>query len=78
MSMSVDGFVAGPNQSLVEPLGERVAGRLHRWMFEQPEANAGAIEEITAAGAYIMGRNMGAWDEGWRGWWARSPNRRRG
>jgi dihydrofolate reductase len=78
MSMSVDGFVAGPNQSLEEPLGERVGGRLHRWMFEEPEANAAAIEAITAAGAYIMGRNMfgpgrGTWDQEWRGWWGEEP-----
>ena len=36
-------------------------------MFEQPEANAAEIEAITAAGAFIMGRNMfgpgrGDWD----------------
>ena len=34
MSMSVDGFVAGPNQSLANPFGEGVGDRLHRWMFE--------------------------------------------
>jgi hypothetical protein len=27
-------------------------------MFEEPEANAAAIEPITGAGAFIMGRNM--------------------
>jgi hypothetical protein len=44
MSMSVDGFVAGPNQSLANPFGERVGDRLHRWMFEEPEANAAEIQ----------------------------------
>jgi dihydrofolate reductase len=78
MAMSVDGFVAGPNQSMAEPFGEGVSGRLHRWMFEEPEANAAVIEAITAAGAYIMGRNMfspgrGAWDEDWKGWWGDEP-----
>jgi dihydrofolate reductase len=78
MAMSVDGFVAGPNQSAAEPFGEGVEGRLHRWMFEEPEANAAAIEAITAAGAYVMGRNMfgpgrGAWDEQWKGWWGDEP-----
>ena len=78
MAMSVDGFVAGPNQSAAEPFGEGVEGRLHRWMFEEPEANAAAIEAITAAGAYVMGRNMfgpirGGWDEDWRGWWGDEP-----
>jgi dihydrofolate reductase len=78
MAMSVDGFVAGPNQSLAEPFGEGVGNRLHRWMFDEPQANAAAIEAITAAGAYIMGRNMfgpgrDAWDEQWKGWWGDEP-----
>ncbi|NVI92424.1 dihydrofolate reductase family protein [Actinomadura sp. BRA 177] len=77
IGISVDGFVAGPNQRLDEPLGDG-AERLHRWMFEQPEANAEAIEKITAAGAFIMGRNMfasgrGDWDLDWTGWWGDEP-----
>jgi dihydrofolate reductase len=58
MAMSVDGFAAGPNQTMDNPFGDGVDGRLHRWMFEEPEANAAAIEAITGAGAFIMGRNM--------------------
>jgi dihydrofolate reductase len=78
MAMSVDGFVAGTDQRLAEPFGDGPRGRLHRWMFEQPEANAAAIEAMNAAGAYIMGRNMfgpgrGAWDRAWRGWWGEDP-----
>ena len=78
MAMSVDGFVAGPNQSLAKPFGDGAVDRLHRWMFEQPEANAAEIEAIDAAGAYVMGRNMfgpgrGAWDESWTGWWGDEP-----
>jgi dihydrofolate reductase len=78
MAVSVDGFVAGPNQSLAQPFGDGVGDRLHRWMFEQPEANAAAIAAIDAAGAYVMGRNMfgpgrGAWDEQWTGWWGAEP-----
>jgi len=76
LTISLDGFVAGPNQSPAEPLGEN-GELLHRWMFEEPEANAAAIEGILASGAYIMGRNMfagpGAWDEDWRGWWGEEP-----
>ncbi|MEU8346895.1 RibD C-terminal domain-containing protein [Actinomadura meyerae] len=78
IGISVDGFVAGPNQRLEEPLGDG-AERLHRWMFEQPEANAEVIEKITAAGAFIMGRNMfgpvrGTWgDSDWTGWWGEEP-----
>jgi dihydrofolate reductase len=78
ISMSVDGFVAGPNQSRENPIGERAGDVLHRWMFEQRDANAAQIEAITASGAYVMGRNMfgpirGEWDEDWRGWWGEDP-----
>jgi dihydrofolate reductase len=75
--ISLDGYVAGPNQSRENPLGEG-GERLHRWMFEQPEANKAVIDEITSAGAYIMGRNMfgpdrGEWDLEWHGWWGPEP-----
>ncbi|MGI5325134.1 dihydrofolate reductase family protein [Actinomadura nitritigenes] len=78
IAMSVDGYVAGPNQSLENPIGEGAEDRLHRWMFEQPEANAKELEAITAAGAFIMGRNMfgpdrGEWDLDWTGWWGDEP-----
>ncbi len=78
LTISLDGFLAGPNQSPAEPLGEG-GELLHRWQFEEPEANAAAIEGILAAGAFIMGRNMfagpgpGAWDADWRGWWGEEP-----
>lgn len=76
LTISLDGFVAGPNQSLAEPLGEG-GERLHRWMFEEPGPNAAALEGILEAGAYIMGRNMfagpGVWDGAWRGWWGEEP-----
>jgi dihydrofolate reductase len=47
-------------------------------MFQEREANAAEIEAITAAGAFIMGRNMfgpgrGAWDAAWKGWWGDDP-----
>jgi dihydrofolate reductase len=78
MAMSVDGFVAGPNQTIDKPFGDGVDDRLHRWMFEQPEANAAEIKAITAASAYVMGRNMfgpgrGEWDVDWKGWWGDDP-----
>ena len=77
IGISVDGFVAGPNQSLEKPLGEG-AERLHRWMFEQSEENAAEIKAITDSGAFIMGRNMfgpirGEWDKEWIGWWGDDP-----
>ncbi len=78
LAISLDGYVAGPNQSHDEPFGEGVDGRLHRWMFEEPDENAVEIERLTAAGAFIMGRNMfgpgrGAWDLDWTGWWGDDP-----
>lgn len=76
LTISLDGFAAGPNQSLAEPLGEG-GELLHRWQFEEPESNAAERDGILAAGAFIMGRNMfagpGAWDEKWRGWWGEEP-----
>jgi dihydrofolate reductase len=77
ITISVDGFVAGPRQSRENPLGER-GELLHRWMFEQPELNPDEIASQTSAAAYVMGRNMfssdrGEWDESWRGWWGEEP-----
>ncbi|MCF6469328.1 dihydrofolate reductase [Nonomuraea sp. MG754425] len=78
MAISLDGFAAGPNQSLERPFGDGVGDRLHRWMFEEAERYSAVIESITAAGAFIMGRNMfapgrGAWDPDWTGWWGEEP-----
>jgi dihydrofolate reductase len=78
LSVSVDGYAAGPNQSLDEPFGERIDGRLHTWMFEHADDNATEIAAITSAGAYVMGRNMfgpgrGDWDHTWVGWWGPDP-----
>jgi dihydrofolate reductase len=77
VAMSLDGFVAGPRQSLDNPIGER-GHQLHRWMFERPDENRAEIDALTSAGAYVMGRNMfgpgrGPWDETWRGWWGDDP-----
>jgi len=77
ITVSSDGFAAGPNQSLEKPLGEG-AEKLHRWMFEQPAENAAQIDAILDAGAYIMGRNMfgpirGDWHDDWTGWWGDEP-----
>ena len=77
ITISTDGYAAGPNQSLDHPLGEG-GERLHRWMFEQPAENAAEIAAILESGAYIMGRNMfgpgrGEWDLAWTGWWGDEP-----
>jgi dihydrofolate reductase len=76
MSISLDGFVAGPNQSRENPLG--IGGlRLHRWHLDDPihEADESTMRALlTPCGAVVMGRNMfgpirGDWSEDWRGWW---------
>ena len=81
MSISLDGFVAGPDQSRENPLGKR-GGELHGWHLGDARAND-ADKRATAwlmrpRGAYIMGRNMfgpirGDWDADWRGWWGPEP-----
>jgi dihydrofolate reductase len=80
MSISLDGFVAGPDQSLESPLGAR-GMELHRWHLDEPlnEADARARDLLLwPRGAYVMGRNMygpvrGPWQEEWRGWWGEEP-----
>jgi dihydrofolate reductase len=71
ISMSLDGFVAGPSQSVDQPLG--VGGMsLHEWVFPlaawrsrvglaggEVNASTPVIEEsFTNIGATVMGRNM--------------------
>jgi dihydrofolate reductase len=79
ISVSLDGYVAGPNQSIETPLGEG-GERLHEWAFaSDSEVDQQVRAQITSGnGAYIMGRNMfasgrGEWDESWRGWWGDDP-----
>jgi dihydrofolate reductase len=71
ISVSLDGFVAGPNQSVEHPLGEG-GERLHEWVFptdhwrrqhgteggEKGPDNEVAGEIMQGIGAFIMGRNM--------------------
>ena len=71
ISISLDGFIAGPDQSRAEPLGVGGEG-LHEWVFpleawrrphglEGGEVNASTpvvAEELDNIGATIMGRNM--------------------
>jgi dihydrofolate reductase len=81
MSISLDGFVAGPDQGMENPLG--VGGKeVHLWHLGDERANE--ANETAAGwlmrprGAYVMGRNMfgpirGEWDEDWDGWWGPEP-----
>lgn len=70
-SVSVDGFGAGPNQSLGNPIGERGL-ELHQWAFAtrvfsemhgRPGGEEGVDNDFAAkgfenVGAWILGRNM--------------------
>src|SRR5262249_46836984 len=79
--ISLDGFVAGPEQSRELPLGRR-GDELHRWHLGDARAND-ADKTATAwlmrpRGAYVMGRNMfgpirGDWDADRLGWWGNEP-----
>jgi dihydrofolate reductase len=81
--MSLDEFIAGPNQSVDDPVG--VGGlRLHEWHHRAGspgyEADVTPNEWLmTPKDAYVMGRNMfgpirGEWSGNWRGWWGEEPS----
>jgi dihydrofolate reductase len=84
ISMSLDGFVAGPNATLDEPLGEG-GERLHEWIFgleawrerhgfeggDRSADNAVLEETLARTGAVVMGRRM--WSGG-SGPWEDDPN----
>ena len=82
MSISADGYVAGPQQSEEHPLG--IGGeRLHQWHIgtgrDHPVNRRVADEMLAGMAATIMGRNMfgpvrGEWgDSAWQGWWGDEP-----
>jgi dihydrofolate reductase len=59
ISMSLDGFVTGPNAGVGNPLGDD-GGRLHEWMgTTKTELDAEVFEEAYASsGAVVIGRRM--------------------
>ena len=73
ITMSLDGFIAGPNQTVEQPLGEG-GGRIHEWLyglasFQERHGEPGSDgernaddevlrESMDAAGAVLMGRRM--------------------
>jgi dihydrofolate reductase len=83
LSVSLDGYLAGPDPSLEEPLGQG-GMQLHDWVFRlrawrEPHGMEGGedgpespwIEEVTErTGAYVMGRRMFS---GGSGPWADDP-----
>ncbi len=84
ISVSLDGFVAGPNQTLDQPLGEG-GGGLHEWVFglrswREPHGMPGGEvnrdsevvdEALRETGATVMGRRMFS---GGEGPWEDDPN----
>lgn len=84
ISMSLDGFVAGPNPTLERPLGDGGEG-LHEWAFAlaswrephglpggETNASTEVVEEsLEATGAVVMGRLMFS---GGEGPWDDDPN----
>ena len=84
ISMSLDGFIAGPNQTLEQPLGER-GMELHEWVVRLASWRAqhgldggetGADDEVAKesigrAGAFLIGRRMFS---GGGGPWEDDPN----
>jgi dihydrofolate reductase len=84
ISTSLDGFVAGPNQTLDEPLG-RGGEQLHEWVFglkawrephgldggETGPASELVEKSLARTGATIMGRRMFS---GGEGPWEDDPN----
>ena len=83
ITMSLDGYVAGPNQSVKHPLGEG-GEKLHEWAFasrafhkmhgtdggEVGPDDAIITETFRNIGASIMGRNMFG---GGHGPWGKDP-----
>lgn len=77
ISISLDGYVAGPNQSVEHPIGEG-GMRLHQWAFVteawrrghgveggERSADSDVAEEVAEGiGAHIMGRKMFGGGEG--------------
>jgi dihydrofolate reductase len=79
ITMSLDGFIAGPNQTVEQPLGEG-GERIHEWLyglasFQERHGESGSDgernaddevlrESMDAAGAVLMGRRMFSGGEG--------------
>jgi dihydrofolate reductase len=76
MSMSLDGFIAGPDDDKDHGLG--IGGEvLHSWLSEggvrprthrpADEANAAVFDEMMATGAVVVGRRTFEFADGWGG-----------
>src|SRR6266446_2971306 len=84
ITMSLDGFIAGPNQTLEQPLGEG-GERIHEWVYglkswleshgeeggERTPDDDIYQESVSSTGAVVMGRRMFS---GGAGPWEDDPN----
>jgi dihydrofolate reductase len=83
IAISLDGFVAGPDQSLDDPIGKG-GMQLHQWAFRtaawnrehgleagEDNADSKVVEDVVKGiGAYVMGRKMfGGGDGPWDQRW---------
>ena len=69
MSMSLDGYITGPNDSRANPFGDG-AESLHDWLSKSPTDEDTALlqEMIDRTGAVVMGRTSFDKNEGDGGW----------
>jgi len=78
LSISVDGFIAGPNDGPQNPLGDGGAALFHWWSagskrvgpddrFRPPEPSRAVAQEMFACGAVITGRRTFDIAQGWGG-----------
>ena len=73
MSMSLDGYIAGPNDDFDNPFGDG-GQRLHDWFvapdgeFFRPPGPAGELmDEWNATGAVVVGRRLAEYVDHWGG-----------
>ncbi|MCP2200788.1 dihydrofolate reductase family protein [Lentzea flava] len=81
LTISLDGYSAGLNQSEDRPFGDDGGdgwgSKLHAWM-EDADERQWQMDKLATTKAFIMGRNMfgpirGDWDRPWNGWWGDNP-----
>ncbi len=70
ISISLDGFITGPEQTADNPLG-RGGERLHEWAFNDESGQELLSEMVGATGAIIVGRRT--YDDSLRWWGADGP-----
>jgi len=74
MSISLDGYVTGPNDSRENPFGDS-AGMLHDWFGDAAtDEDRAILQDVTdAVGAIVMGRTSFEKNEGAGGWGDAGP-----